>query len=167
VWIAKIITLSWSYLIKSCARRGNMSNIFRSPIYSKLIIVQPHVEIAIKRSYVWYLYTGCFINPSGISEVCSSGSKSHMGNESMSVKRVHIQVLNLLHKCSICPPLVTRQTSILVLVVTSKQFYIPTYLNTALKSDLFYKLEEVSSATKQGVFSWIFRETGGSTVGFH
>jgi hypothetical protein len=57
--------------------------------------------------------TGCFINPSGISEVCSSGAKSHTGDESMSVKRVHIQVLNVPYKCSICPPLVTRQTSIL------------------------------------------------------
>jgi hypothetical protein len=60
-----------------------------------------------------YHYTGCFINPSGISEVCSSGAKSHTGDESMSVKRLHIQVLNLPYKCSICPPLVTRQTSIL------------------------------------------------------
>jgi hypothetical protein len=57
--------------------------------------------------------TECFINPSGISEVCSSGAKSHTGDESMSVKREHIQVLNLPYKCSICPPLVTRQTSIL------------------------------------------------------
>jgi hypothetical protein len=57
--------------------------------------------------------TECFITTSGISEVCSSGAKSHTGDESMSVKKVHIQVLNLSYKCSICPSLVTRQTSIL------------------------------------------------------
>jgi hypothetical protein len=38
------------------------------------------------------LNTACFRNPSGILEVCSSGAKSHTGDESMSVKRVHIQI---------------------------------------------------------------------------
>jgi hypothetical protein len=71
--------------------------------------------------------TGCFINPSGISEVCSSRAKSHTGDESMSVKRVHIQVLNLPYKCSICPPLVTQQTYRLVRGPQS-QAMIPAYL---------------------------------------
>jgi hypothetical protein len=61
----------------------------------------------------FFIRTGCFIKTSGISEGCSSGAKSDTGDESMSVKRVHIKVLNLPYKCSICSPLVTRQTSIL------------------------------------------------------
>jgi hypothetical protein len=71
--------------------------------------------------------TGCFINPSGISEVCSSGAKSHTGNDRMSVKIVHIHVLNLPYKCSICSPLVTGQTSILVRGPQS-QAMVPAYL---------------------------------------
>jgi hypothetical protein len=82
-----------------CIRSSSLKSVLR---YKFLVLGTYHLDTK-----------ECFINPSGISDVCSSGAKSHTGDESMSVKRVHIQVLNLCYKCSIYPPLVTRQTSIL------------------------------------------------------
>jgi hypothetical protein len=49
----------------------------------------------------------------------------------------------------------------------NKHVYNRSDLSTAVKSALFHKLEDVSDAARQGMFSLIFRETGGSTVGFH
>jgi hypothetical protein len=69
-------------------------------------------------------YTGLFISPSGISDLCGTvtGMVTPKGN--MSTEGETLQVSVLPYKCSICPPLVTRQMSNLANSKTQR-FFIP------------------------------------------
>ena len=58
-------------------------------------------------------YTGLFISPSGISDLCGTvaGMVTPEGSMSTEGETLHISVLTS-YRRSICPPLVTRQMSI-------------------------------------------------------
>jgi hypothetical protein len=58
-----------------------------------------------------YSYTGLFISPSGISDPCGTAAGMVTQKGSMSTEGETLQVSVLPYRCSICPPLVTRQTS--------------------------------------------------------
>jgi hypothetical protein len=61
----------------------------------------------------WTANTGLFISPSWISGLCSTITKTDTAERSISTDRETLQVCVLLYRCSIYPPLVMRQTSIL------------------------------------------------------
>ena len=58
-------------------------------------------------------YTGLFVSPSGISDICGTvaGVVTPKGSMSTEGETLHISVLTS-YRRSICPPLVTRQMSI-------------------------------------------------------
>jgi hypothetical protein len=58
-------------------------------------------------------YTGLFISPSGISDPCGTVAGMVTPKGSISTEGESLQVSVLPYRCSICPPLVTRQISIL------------------------------------------------------
>ena len=58
-------------------------------------------------------YTGLFISPSGISDLCDTVVGMVTAKGSMSTEGETLRVSVLPYRCSICPPLVTRQMSIL------------------------------------------------------
>jgi hypothetical protein len=66
------------------------------------------------------IYTGLFISPSGISDLCGTVTGMVTPKENMSTEGETLQVSVLPYKCSICPPLVTRQMSNLAIFANSK-----------------------------------------------
>ena len=58
-------------------------------------------------------YTGQFISPSGISDLCGTVAGMVTPKGSMSTEGETLQVSDLPYRCSICLPLVMRQMSIL------------------------------------------------------
>jgi hypothetical protein len=77
---------------------------------------------------VWSeINTGLFISPSGISDLCGTvtGMVTPKGNMSTEGERLQVSVLP--YKCSICPPLVTRQMSILANSKTQNGFLFPVH----------------------------------------
>jgi hypothetical protein len=65
-------------------------------------------------------YTELFISPSGISDLCGTVTGMVTPKGSMSTEGKSLQVSVLPYKCSICPPLVTRQTSNLAILANFK-----------------------------------------------
>jgi hypothetical protein len=64
--------------------------------------------------------TGLFVSPSGISDLCGTVTGMVTPKGSMATVGESLQVPVLPYKCSICPPLVTRQMSNLVILANSK-----------------------------------------------
>ena len=56
-----------------------------------------------------FMYRGQIISPSGNSNLCGTVAGMVMPKGSMSTKGERLQVSVLPYRCSICPPLVTRQ----------------------------------------------------------
>jgi len=67
----------------------------------------------IKFVVILLLYTGQFISPSGISELCGTVAGMVTPKVSVSTEEQTLQVSALPYRCSISPHLVTRQMSIL------------------------------------------------------
>jgi hypothetical protein len=57
--------------------------------------------------------TGQSINPSGISDLCGTVAGMVTPKGSMSTEGETLQISVLTYRCSVCPPLVTRQMSLL------------------------------------------------------
>ena len=64
--------------------------------------------------------TGLFISPSGISDLCGTVTGMVTPKESMLTEGEILQFSVLPYRCSICPPLVTRQMSNLAILADSK-----------------------------------------------
>jgi hypothetical protein len=69
-----------------------------------------------------YIYdnTGLFVSPSGISDLCSTVTGMVTLKGSMLTEGEILQFSVLPYRCSICPPLVTRQMSNLAILADSK-----------------------------------------------
>jgi hypothetical protein len=65
-------------------------------------------------------YTGLFISPSGISDLCGSVTGTVTPKGSMLTEGEILQFSVLPYRCSICPPLVTQQMSNLATLADSK-----------------------------------------------
>jgi hypothetical protein len=65
-------------------------------------------------------YTGLFISPSGISDLCGTVTGMVKPKGNMSTEGETLQVSVLPYKCSICPPLVMQQMSNLAILANSK-----------------------------------------------
>jgi hypothetical protein len=81
------------------------------------------------RSFLVYLfyddvttsdYTGLFISPSGISDLCGTVTGMATPKGSMLTEGERLQFSVLPYRCSISPPLVTRQMSNLAILADSK-----------------------------------------------
>jgi len=64
--------------------------------------------------------TGLFISPSGISDICGRVTGMVTPKGSMLTEGEILQFSVLPYRCSICPPLVTRQMSNLAILADSK-----------------------------------------------
>jgi len=73
------------------------------------------------------IYTGQFISPSGISDLCGTVAGMVTPKASMSIGGQTLQVSVLPYRCSICPPLVTMQMSILQNSKTHNAFLFPVH----------------------------------------
>jgi hypothetical protein len=68
----------------------------------------------------YFLYTGLFISPIGISDLCGTVTGMVTPKGSMLTEGEILQFSVLPYRCSICPPLVTRQMSNLAILADSK-----------------------------------------------
>jgi len=73
------------------------------------------------------IYKGQFISPSGISDLCGTVAGMVTPKASMPTERERLQVSVLPYRCSICPPLVTLQMSILQNSKTHNSFVFPAH----------------------------------------
>jgi hypothetical protein len=115
-------------------------------VYRKYILRNLYIFIIIIIVIIWsaafmimgllkhhsiYIYTSCFIRPSGISDLCGTVASKFTPKGSMSTEGQTLQVSVLFYRCSICPPLV----SVLVVAQTSLEvpeelINYPVYINT-------------------------------------
>ena len=72
-------------------------------------------------------YTGKFISPSGFSDLCGTVAGMVTPKGRMSAEEETLQVSVVPYKFSICPPLVTRQMSILPNSKTQNAFLFPVH----------------------------------------
>jgi len=66
------------------------------------------------------IYTGLFISPSGISDLCGTVTGMVTPNGSVSTEGETPQFSVLPYRCSVCPPLVAWQMSNLAILAESK-----------------------------------------------
>jgi hypothetical protein len=87
-------------------------------IFSTLIIINSRIlnmqTLTVKNNLANVnTHTGLFISPSGISNLCGTAARMVTPKGSMSTEGERLQVSVVPYRCSICPPLVTWQMSIL------------------------------------------------------